>query len=89
MAASGDDVGEPGPMDERTPVHAASPQYGVDRFRIDPDFLSKVVRFDSRRAPVRPASVALPVITTIIGSYLGIGSHIGELPLQRGTSQTL
>ena len=35
--------------DERAPAHAASPQYAVDRFRVDPGFLSKVVRFDVPR----------------------------------------
>jgi hypothetical protein len=35
--------------DERAPAHAASPQYDVDRFRLDPGFLSKVVRFDVPR----------------------------------------
>lgn len=32
--------------DERAPVHAASPDYGLDRFVEDPAFLSDVVRFD-------------------------------------------
>jgi SAM-dependent methyltransferase len=32
--------------DERAPAHAASPDYGVDRFLTDPEFLSDVVRFD-------------------------------------------
>jgi len=32
--------------DERAPAHAASPDYGVDRFATDPAFLSEVVRFD-------------------------------------------
>lgn len=32
--------------DERAPAHAKSPDYGVDRFLADPDFLSGVVRFD-------------------------------------------
>ena len=32
--------------DERAPAHAASPGYALQRFRDDPDFLSKVVRFD-------------------------------------------
>jgi SAM-dependent methyltransferase len=35
--------------DERAPAHAASPQYAVDRFRADPAFLSRVVRFDVPR----------------------------------------
>jgi SAM-dependent methyltransferase len=35
--------------DERAQAHAASPQYAVDRFRADPGFLSKVVRFDAPR----------------------------------------
>ena len=32
--------------DERVPAHAASPDYSVDKFIADPDFLSEVVRFD-------------------------------------------
>ncbi len=32
--------------DERAPAHAASPDYGFDRFVADPTFLSGVVRFD-------------------------------------------
>ncbi len=32
--------------DERAPAHAASPDYGVERFIADPTFLSRVVRFD-------------------------------------------
>jgi len=32
--------------DERVPAHAASPDYAVERFREDPEFLSDVVRFD-------------------------------------------
>ncbi|WP_392544568.1 class I SAM-dependent methyltransferase [Oryzobacter telluris] len=32
--------------DERAPAHAASADYGFDRFVTDPDFLSGVVRFD-------------------------------------------
>ena len=35
--------------DERAPVHAASPDYAVDRFAADPAFLSHVVRFDQPR----------------------------------------
>jgi SAM-dependent methyltransferase len=35
--------------DERAPAHAASPDYGVDRFVEDPGFLSDVVRFDLPR----------------------------------------
>jgi SAM-dependent methyltransferase len=32
--------------DERAPAHAASPDYAVERFAADPEFLSEVVRFD-------------------------------------------
>jgi SAM-dependent methyltransferase len=32
--------------DERAPAHAASPDYAVDRFVSDPEFISDVVRFD-------------------------------------------
>ncbi|MRH92052.1 methyltransferase [Nocardia sp. SYP-A9097] len=32
--------------DERAPLHAASPDYALDKFRADPSFLSEVVRFD-------------------------------------------
>jgi SAM-dependent methyltransferase len=35
--------------DERAAVHAASPEYGLDRFVTDPAFLSKVVSFDRPR----------------------------------------
>ncbi|WP_370250616.1 class I SAM-dependent methyltransferase [Nocardioides sp.] len=35
--------------DERVPAHAASPDYGLDRFAADPDHLSGVVRFDLPR----------------------------------------
>jgi SAM-dependent methyltransferase len=35
--------------DERAPAHAASPDYGFDRFATDPAFLSDVVRFDLPR----------------------------------------
>jgi SAM-dependent methyltransferase len=32
--------------DERVPAHAASPDYGIERFIADPRYLSDVVRFD-------------------------------------------
>src|SRR5215470_12114956 len=32
--------------DERVPAHAASPEYSVERFIADPQYLSHVVRFD-------------------------------------------
>ena len=35
--------------DDRAPAHAASPDYAVDRFVADPDYLSNVVRFDRPR----------------------------------------
>lgn len=35
--------------DERAPAHAASPDYGFDRFASDPRYLSDVVRFDLPR----------------------------------------
>jgi SAM-dependent methyltransferase len=35
--------------DERAPAHAASPDYGVQRFLADPAYLSHVVRFDLPR----------------------------------------
>ncbi|HVF03249.1 MAG TPA: class I SAM-dependent methyltransferase [Frankiaceae bacterium] len=35
--------------DERAPVHAASPGYGLDTFRTNPEHLSDVVRFDLPR----------------------------------------
>ncbi|MEV6343884.1 class I SAM-dependent methyltransferase [Actinoplanes sp. NPDC051851] len=35
--------------DERAPAHAASPDYGVERFAADPGHLSDVVRFDRPR----------------------------------------
>ncbi|MDG4825969.1 class I SAM-dependent methyltransferase [Asanoa sp. WMMD1127] len=35
--------------DERAPAHAASPDYGLDRFAADPAYLHPVVRFDLPR----------------------------------------
>ena len=35
--------------DERVPLHAASDEYGLERFRSDPKHLSDVVRFDIDR----------------------------------------
>jgi SAM-dependent methyltransferase len=35
--------------DERAPAHAASPDYGFQRFADDPSYLSDVVRFDRER----------------------------------------
>ena len=35
--------------DERAPAHAASPDYGLDRFIADSGHLSDVVRFDRQR----------------------------------------
>ena len=35
--------------DERVPAHAASPDYGLERFAADPGHLSQVVRFDLPR----------------------------------------
>lgn len=35
--------------EQRAPAHAASPDYGVDRFIADPSYLSDVVRFDLPR----------------------------------------
>jgi SAM-dependent methyltransferase len=35
--------------DDRAPLHAASAEYGLDRFERDPEFLSDVVRFDVPR----------------------------------------
>ncbi len=35
--------------DDRAPAHAASPDYGLDRFLADPEHLSDVVRFDRPR----------------------------------------
>lgn len=32
--------------DDRVPVHVASPDYAVERFAAEPDFISDVVRFD-------------------------------------------
>jgi SAM-dependent methyltransferase len=37
--------------DERVPAHIASPDYAVERFAADPEFLSGVVRFDLPRLP--------------------------------------
>jgi SAM-dependent methyltransferase len=37
--------------DDRAPAHAASPDYGFDRFIADPGHLSDVVRFDLPRLP--------------------------------------
>jgi len=33
--------------DERAPAHARSPDYALERFRSEPDFISDVVRFDA------------------------------------------
>ena len=33
--------------DDRAPAHAASPDYAIERFLADPEFLSDVVRFDA------------------------------------------
>jgi len=52
--------------DERAPAHAASPDYGVDRFASDPAYLSEVVRFDRPR---------LGDITGLRGAHLQC--HIG------------
>jgi SAM-dependent methyltransferase len=35
--------------DERAPAHAGSPDYAVQQFAVDPEFLSHVVRFDRPR----------------------------------------
>ncbi len=35
--------------DERAPAHAASPDYGIDRYLNDPSFISDIVRFDLPR----------------------------------------
>jgi SAM-dependent methyltransferase len=35
--------------DDRAPAHAASPDYGIEQFLTDPDFVSNVVRFDLPR----------------------------------------
>ena len=35
--------------DERAPAHAASADYGFERFAAEPDFISDVVRFDLPR----------------------------------------
>jgi SAM-dependent methyltransferase len=40
--------------DERAPVHAVSPEYGLDRFRADPSHLSEVVAFDRPRLAFAP-----------------------------------
>jgi len=52
--------------DERAPLHAASPDYGLERFRKDPQYLSDVVRFD------------LPRLGSIAGlRVLHLQCHIG------------
>lgn len=52
--------------DERAPAHAASPDYGVERFVADPGYLSDVVRFD------------LPLIGDIAGLRgVHLQCHIG------------
>jgi SAM-dependent methyltransferase len=52
--------------DERAPAHAASPDYDVDKFVTDPQFLSKVVRFD------------LPLLGDIAGARgVHLQCHIG------------
>ena len=52
--------------DERGPVHAAAPDYGVEQFVADPTFLSQVVRFD------------LPLLGDISGcNGIHLQCHIG------------
>jgi SAM-dependent methyltransferase len=52
--------------DERAPAHAASPDYGFDRFVADPDHLSGVVRFD------------VPLLGDVVGlSGIHLQCHIG------------
>lgn len=52
--------------DERAPLHAASVDYGLQRFHDDPDYLSDVVRFD------------LPRLGSIAGQrVLHLQCHIG------------
>lgn len=52
--------------DERADPHAASPDYGVERFVADPDHLSDVVRFD------------LPLLGTVRGALgVHLQCHIG------------
>jgi SAM-dependent methyltransferase len=52
--------------DERAAAHAASPDYGLDRFVADPAFVSDVVRFDLPR---------LPDVSGLVGVHLQC--HIG------------
>ena len=52
--------------DERAPAHAASPDYGFDRFVADPEHLSGVVRFD------------LPLLGDVTGlTGIHLQCHIG------------
>ena len=52
--------------DERAPAHAASPDYGFDRFVADPQHLSGVVRFD------------VPLLGDVVGlSGIHLQCHIG------------
>ena len=52
--------------DERAPAHAASPDYGFDRFVADPEHLSGVVRFD------------VPLLGDVVGlSGIHLQCHIG------------
>ena len=52
--------------DERAPAHAASPDYGFDRFVADPEHLSGVVRFD------------LPLLGDVAGlTGIHLQCHIG------------
>lgn len=66
--------------DERVPVHVASPDYKVDRFRADPAFISDVVRFDLPR---------LGDVRGLLGVHLQC--HIGTDTIslaRRGASMT-
>jgi SAM-dependent methyltransferase len=68
--------------DERATVHAASPDYALDRFVADPGFLSQVVRFDVPRlgdvAGLRAVHLQCHIGTDTISLYR-LGARITGL----------
>jgi SAM-dependent methyltransferase len=73
--------------DERAPAHAASPDYALDEFRNDPEFLSYVVQFDVPRlgdlAGVRGVHLQCHIGTDTI-SLARLGARMTGLDFSRG-----
>ena len=57
--------------DDRAPAHAAAPEYAVEQFVADPDFLSEVVRFDLPRRPRTCNATSAPTPSRSHGSGRG------------------